>query len=77
MMMLSKKQISILKPYECHFKSAQSGYIRGVYQVDINIMQPIYESLGFHLGSPNCSQCVLTMCRDLGKIYFSDLDGKK
>lgn len=66
---MTKEQYKILKPYEKHFNTAKNSYIHGVYQSDISTLLPIYASLGGKLSNPNCSDCVLTMFRVLGREY--------
>ena len=72
MIKLTKKEMKTLEPYETHFKNAIAGFMRGVYQIDINTMQPIYEEHGFKLQNSNCGSCVLIMLKDLGEIYFEN-----
>lgn len=73
--MLTKTQYNTLKKYENHFKTAQHGYIRGVYYNDIQDVLPIYTALGQKLTNPNCGDCVLVMFKHLG-IEFNKAKNK-
>lgn len=77
--MITKEQYKELKPYEQHFKTAQLGYIRGVYHSDIQSVLPIYSKLGHKLSNPNCADCVLTMFKVLGVEYdkYKNKEDKK
>ena len=66
---MTKEQYKILKPYEKHFLSAQNNYIHGVYHSDVVALLPIYNSIGGKLTNMNCSDCLLTMFKALGREY--------
>ena len=69
--MLTKEQFAILKPYEPHFETAKCDYVRGLYNRDVMVLQPIYNQLGFHLESPSCPACVLSMMKVLSQYFYS------
>lgn len=68
--MLSENDYNILKQYEPHLKTAQVGYIRGLYSKDVEILSSVYSELGYKLSNRNCSSCVLGMCKVLSNLYF-------
>lgn len=61
--MLKKKDVLVLEPYKKHFNTAHSGYIRGLYSKDINIIKSVYELYGNKLTNSRCSTCILNMCK--------------
>lgn len=69
---LSKSDIKTLKGYETHLKRAKDGYVRGIYSSDIDVLEPIYNRLGYHLENRHCAPCVLGMLRLLSEIYFNE-----
>lgn len=66
---LTKAQYEILTPYSEQLTSASNGYVRGIYQKDIDILKPIYESFGYNLTHTGCGGCILSMLRTLNKYY--------
>lgn len=66
---MTKTQYKTLKPYEKHFATAANNYIHGVYHSDIVILLPIYNTMGGKLTNMNCSDCILTMFKTLGREY--------
>ena len=69
---LSKAEMKVLKEYETHLKRANDGYVRGIYNSDLNRLEPIYNRLGQQLENRHCSTCVLGMIKYLANIYFYD-----
>lgn len=69
---LSKAEMKVLKEYEIHLKRANDGYVRGIYNSDLNRLEPIYNRLGQQLENRHCSTCVLGMIKYLANIYFYD-----
>lgn len=68
--MLSENDYNILKSYEPHLKTAQVGYIRGLYSQDVKILQDVCSHYNIKLNNPNCSSCVLGAVKQLAKLYF-------
>ena len=68
---LNKGDRSILKEYETHLQRAKDGYVRGLYSVDIDKIEPIYSKFGLHLENKHCSTCVLNMLIFLANKYNS------
>ena len=66
---MTKAQYKILQPYEKHFNTASNNYIHGIYHSDIVILLPIYNAIGGTLTNMNCSDCILTMFKVLGREY--------
>lgn len=61
-----------LKPYEAHLKTAcNSGYIRCLAANQVVELESIYNHFGYKLANRNCGDCVLNMCKTLGKLYFA------
>lgn len=69
---LSKQDRKILKQYEVHLRRALDGYVRGIYEHDLNVVEPIYATFGYHLENRHCSTCVLGMFSFLANKYFND-----
>jgi hypothetical protein len=67
---LDNKDKSILKRYETHLIRANDGYVRGLYESDLNNLEPIYNKFGFYLENRHCSTCVLGMMQFLAERYF-------
>lgn len=68
---LSKNDIKTLKEYEIHLKRAKDGYVRGIYNSDLDRLEPIYNRLGQHLENRHCATCVLGMLKYLSDQYQS------
>ena len=51
-------------------KTAQAGYIRGLYSKDVETLSSVYSELGYKLSNRNCSSCILGMCKVLSNCYF-------
>lgn len=66
---LTKSDLVILSKYEKVFEMAENNYLNGVYNADVNAVEPIYNKLGYHLTAKACGGCILNMFRTLGKIY--------
>lgn len=66
---MTKAQYNTLKTYEDSFKQAKKGYYRSLLSTDVVILNNVYEQLGYHLDSKNCSRCILGMLKDLGNEY--------
>jgi hypothetical protein len=66
---LNKSDINTLKRYEIHLKRAKDGYVRGLYSVDLDVLEPIYAKFGMHLENRHCSTCVLGMLKFLENKY--------
>ena len=71
---LTKQDRKILQQYEVHLKRALDGYVRGIYEFDLNILEPIYHRFGQHLENRHCSSCVLGMMTYLGNKYYQSVD---
>lgn len=69
---LTKQDRKILKQYEVHLRRALDGYVRGIYEHDLNVVEPIYATFGYHLENRHCSTCVLGMFSFLANKYFND-----
>lgn len=69
---LTKQDKKILQTYEIHLKRAMDGYVRGIYDFDLNNLEPIYVKFGQHLENRHCASCVLGMLTYLGNKYFND-----
>lgn len=70
--MISENIYNQLKPYETHLKTAyNSGYIRCLAANEVKKLESIYSQLGYKLSNRNCGDCVLTMCKILGGLYFA------
>ena len=69
---LTKQDRKILQQYEVHLKRALDGYVRGIYEHDLNILEPIYASFGQHLENRRCSTCVLGMLNFIGNKYYQN-----
>ena len=69
MQTLSKADKAILKQYEVHLNRAKDGYVRGLYNVDLDVLEPIYAKFGMHLENRHCSTCVLGMLKFLENKY--------
>lgn len=69
---LTKQDRKILKQYEVHLRRALDGYVRGIYEHDLNVVEPIYAMFGYHLENRHCSTCVLGMFSFLANKYFND-----
>lgn len=61
--MLKKQDITTIKPYQKHFNTAHSGYIRGVYAKDVEILKTVYEKYNNKKINTHCNSCVLEMCK--------------
>lgn len=61
--MLKKQDIETIKPYQKHFNTAHSGYIRGVYAKDAEILKTVYEKYNNKKINTHCNSCVLEMCK--------------
>lgn len=68
---LTKQDRKILQQYEVHLKRALDGYVRGIYEFDLNALEPIYHRLGQHLENRHCSSCVLGMMTFLANKYYT------
>ena len=71
MIKLSKSEINTLKEYETHLRRARDGYVRAIYNSDINKLEPIYNKLGQQLENRHCATCVLGMLTFLSNYYFN------
>lgn len=69
---LTKQDRKILQPYEVHLKRALDGYVRGIYEYDLNNLEPIYVKFGQHLENRHCSSCVLGMMTFLANKYYHE-----
>lgn len=69
---LTKIDRKILQPYETHLKRALDGYVRGIYEHDLNTLEPIYAKFGHHLENRHCSSCVLGMLIFIANKYFNN-----
>lgn len=67
---LSKAELKILKDYEVHLNRAKDGYVRGIYNSDLDKLEPIYNKLGQYLENRHCSACVLGMLTFLSNVYY-------
>lgn len=67
---LTKTDRKTLQQYEVHLKRALDGYVRGIYDHDLNILTPIYSKFGYQLDNRNCSTCVLGMIRFLANKFY-------
>jgi hypothetical protein len=67
---LTKQDRTTLKRYERHLQNALDGYVRGIYETDLNVIEPLYNKFGFYLENRRCSTCVLGMLQFLGNKYF-------
>lgn len=67
---LSKKDKALLSSYEIHLIRARDGYVRGLYSIDLDKLEPLYAAFGLHLENRNCAQCVLGMMQFLANKYF-------
>jgi hypothetical protein len=69
---MTEEQYNKLKPYETHLQMAYySNCIRCVEAGEVRGMESIYNELGYKLHNRTCGECVLTMCKVLGKLYFT------
>lgn len=66
---LDKQDKATLKRYELHLKRATDGYVRGIYDSDLNNLEPIYNKFGQYLENRHCSACVLGMMQFLARMY--------
>lgn len=66
---LTKNDIKTLKEYSIHLQRAKDGYVRGIYDSDLNKLEPIYNKLGQHLENKHCASCVLGMLLFLANKY--------
>lgn len=64
-----KRDLSILKEYEPHFRNASNGYVRGIYSVDIAKLEPLYRKMGYNISNKNCGSCLIGMLKKLGEAY--------
>lgn len=71
---LTKQDRKVLQPYEVHLKRALDGYVRGIYEYDLNNLEPIYVKFGQHLENRHCSSCVLGMMTFLANKYYQSVD---
>lgn len=69
---LTKNDRKTLGQYEVHLKRALDGYVRGIYEFDLNVLEPIYHRLGQHLENRHCSSCVLGMMAYLANKYYQN-----
>lgn len=69
---LTKQDRKILQQYEVHLKRALDGYVRGIYEYDLNNLEPIYVKFGQHLENRHCSSCVLGMMTFLANKYYHE-----
>ena len=67
---LTKAEINTLSKYEAHLNRALKGYTMNVYMSDINVLEPIYNKLGYTLHNRSCSGCILTMLKILANVYY-------
>ena len=73
---MTKETYKKLKAYEAHLSTAYyKHYIRCLAASDVEALEAIYQSLGYKLGNRHCSECVLQMCINLGKLYFNYENG--
>ena len=68
---LTKQDRKILQQYEVHLKRALDGYVRGIYEYDLNNLEPIYVKFGQLLENRHCSSCVLGMMTFLANKYYT------
>lgn len=69
---LTKQDRKVLQPYEVHLKRALDGYVRGIYEYDLNNLEPIYVKFGQRLENRHCSSCVLGMISFLANKYYEN-----
>jgi hypothetical protein len=67
--LLTKTDIKTLKDYSAHLQRAKDGYVRGIYDSDLNRLEPIYNKYGQHLENKHCASCVLGMLLFLSNQY--------
>lgn len=77
-MKLTKEQFEALAPYEENFRTANrsetSGWSRHPGSAALDLMQRIYTNA---VGprprlNKSCSHCILSLIRDMGRIWLSD-----
>lgn len=67
---LTPEHFTVLQKYESQMKTAPLGYIRGLYNANTLELAQIGSHYGITLDNPNCGSCVLSICKQLSKLYF-------
>lgn len=74
-MTFTKEQINTLSAWEDHFKTAVNArWARNPGRAGLRVIYDIYTSAtgDRRRFSDNCSDCILSLLTDCGKIYFHD-----
>lgn len=72
---LTPEQRSLLQPYERHLHTAAfAGYVVALpARVKSEVLWPMFrEVFDTAPGNTACNQCVINVCRRLGRLYFAE-----
>jgi hypothetical protein len=69
---MNKSQYERLKAYELYLHTAYySSYIKCLTASEMKELESIYRELGYKLHNKHCGECILSMCKRLGNLYFT------